>query len=71
MKRKNEADQKVQCEMKSSLKHSIKMSFFTKVIRRESLSENFSVPPGWTRISISDKSDPVLEFYVDTIFEER
>ena len=46
-------------------------SLYSKVLRRKSLSEDFSIPHGWTRISISDKSDPVLEFYVDTIFEER
>ena len=38
---------------------------------RNSLTAEFVIPPGWTRISISDKTDPMFEFYIDTIFDDK
>ena len=38
---------------------------------RNSLTADFAIPPGWTRLSISDKTDPMFEFYIDTIFDDK
>ena len=38
---------------------------------RNSLTADFVIPPGWTRVSISDKTDPMFEFYIDTIFDDK
>ena len=42
-----------------------------QIVTRNSLTAEFVIPPGWTRISISDKTDPMFEFYIDTIFDDK
>ena len=41
-----------------------------KVVRRENITDPFLLGDGWSRISIADKSDPIFQFYVSTIFED-
>ena len=42
-----------------------------QIVRRQSITDEFELPNGWTRKSISDKSDPFFEFYISTVFEDQ
>ena len=44
---------------------------FLQIVRRPHISDDFEIPNGWTRKSISDKSDPLFEFYISTVFEDQ
>ena len=41
------------------------------MVRRENTKDPFLLDEGWSRISIADKSDPIFQFYVSAIFEDR
>ena len=57
--------------MKYKKKLKLRVNEYFQIVRRPSISDNFEIPSGWTRKSISDKSDPLFDFYISTVFEDQ
>ena len=57
--------------MKYKKKLKLCVNEYFQIVRRPSISDNFEIPSGWTRKSISDKSDPLFDFYISTVFEDQ